>query len=326
MDKLYENTWILRIFALILALALFFYVGYEERLSKESEVTAKDSVEVIENVPLEAYYDNENLIVTGLPETVNITISGPAHIALTTKLNKNFTVFVDLEDLMIGEHQVTIQHENISEKLDVSIKPASVNITIEERVTQQYKVEPEMNTMLIEEGYVLDSLKVKPEIVSITGAKSVIDSISFVKASVNGEKGLKESFEQETPVRVLNGELNGLDVIIEPENVFVDVVIKAYSKVVPIRLEEIGILPEGVTLQSLSQELEEITVYGKKAIIDELTDLVVEFDVAQLTKSGTYEVKLILPDGITSKTKKLKVVAEVQKSADKATETDDNAQ
>ena len=326
MDKLYENTWILRIFALILALALFFYVGYEERLSKESEVTAKDSVEVIENVPLEAYYDNENLIVTGLPETVNITISGPAHIALTTKLNKNFTVFVDLEDLMIGEHQVTIQHENISEKLDVSIKPASVNITIEERVTQQYKVEPEMNTMLIEEGYVLDSLKVKPEIVSITGAKSVIDSISFVKASVNGEKGLKESFEQETPVRVLNGELNGLDVIIEPENVFVDVVIKAYSKVVPIRLEEIGILPEGVRLQSLSQELEEITVYGKKAIIDELTDLVVEFDVAQLTKSGTYEVKLILPDGITSKTKKLKVVAEVQKSADEATETDDNAQ
>ncbi|MER1998707.1 MAG: CdaR family protein [Lysinibacillus sp.] len=326
MDKLYENTWVLRIFALILALALFFYVGYEERLSKESEATAKDSVEVIENVPLEAYYDSENLIVTGLPETVNITISGPAHIALTTKLNKNFKVFVDLDDLMIGEHQVTIQHENISEKLDVSIKPASVNITIEERVTQQYKVEPEMNTTLIEEGYLLDSLKVTPEVVSITGAKSVIDSISFVKASVNGEKGIKESFEQEAPVRVLNGDLNGLDVTIEPESVSVEVVIKAYSKVIPIQLEEIGSLPEGVTLQSLKSNLQEITVYGKKAIIDELTDLVVEFDVAQLTDSGTYEVKLVLPEGVTSKTKKLKVVAKVQNSTENATETDDNAQ
>lgn len=326
MDKLYENTWVLRIFALILALALFFYVGYEERLSKESEATAKDSVEVIENVPLEAYYDSENLIVTGLPETVNITISGPAHIALTTKLNKNFKVFVDLDDLMIGEHQVTIQHENISEKLDVSIKPASVNITIEERVTQQYKVEPEMNTTLIEEGYLLDSLKVTPEVVSITGAKSVIDSISFVKASVNGEKGIKESFEQEAPVRVLNGDLNGLDVTIEPESVSVEVVIKAYSKVIPIQLEEIGSLPEGVTLQSLKSNLQEITVYGKKAIIDEFTDLVVEFDVAQLTDSGTYEVKLVLPEGVTSKTKKLKVVAKVQNSTENATETDDNAQ
>lgn len=326
MDKLYENTWVLRIFALILALALFFYVGYEDRLSKESTTAATDSVEIIENVPLQAYYDSENLIVSGLPETVNITISGPAQIVLTTKLNKNFTLFVDLEDLMIGEHHVTIQHENISDKLDVSIDPASVNLSIEELVTQQYKVEPEMNTTLIAEGYMLDGLTVEPEIVNVTGAKSAIDNINFVKASITGEKGLKESFEQETPVRVLNGELNGLEVVVDPENVAVKVDIKAYSKVIPIRLEQIGTLPEGVTLRSLEAGIKEVTVYGKKAIIDELTDLVVEFDVAQLTESGAYEMKLPLPEGVTSKTKALKVAAEVETITEEAAETDDESQ
>ena len=326
MDKLYENTWVLRIFALLLALALFFYVGYEKKLSRESAVTATDSVEVIENVPLQAYYDSENLIVTGLPDTVDITISGPAQIILTTKLNKNFTVFVDLEDLMIGEHHVTIQHENINEKLDVSIDPVSVNLVIEERVTRQFSVEPEMNKTLIEDGYILDGLKVEPNVVNITGARSVIDSISFVKASITGDKGIKESFVQNTPVRVLNDELNGLDVVVEPENVVVNVTIKEYSKEVPLRLEQTGTLPEGVELKDITLKAEQLTVYGKKAIIDELTDLVVEFDVAEITKSGTYEVKLRLPKGVTSKSKTIKVVVEVREGSLETTQSNDSSE
>lgn len=326
MDKLYEATWVLRIFALLLALALFFYVGYEKKLSRESAVTATDSVEVIENVPLQAYYDSENLIVTGLPETVDITISGPAQIILTTKLNKNFTVFVDLEDLMIGEHHVTIQHENINEKLDVSIDPASVNLVIEERVTRQFSVEPEMNKTLIEDGYILDGLKVEPNVVNITGARSVIDSISFVKASITGDKGIKESFVQNTPVRVLNDELNGLDVVVEPENVVVNVSIKEYSKEVPLRLEQTGTLPKGVELKDATLKAEQLTVYGKKAIIDELTDLVVEFDVAEITKSGTYEVELSLPEGVSSKSKTIKVVVEVSESSLETTQSNDSSE
>lgn len=325
MDKLYENTWVLRIFALLLALAMFLYVGYEDNLKRQNETSATDSVEIIENVPLQAYYDNENLIVTGLPETVNITISGPTQLVLTTKLNKNFTVFVDLDDLMIGEHHVTIHHENISDKIDVSIDPQAVNITIEERVTQQFKVEPEMNTTLLEDGYTLENLSVEPEMVNITGAKSVIDSISFVKASITEEKGLKESFEQSTPVRVLNDELSGLDVTVEPENVTVSVTIREYSKVVPITLKQKGSVQDGITIKELETEVNEVTVNGKKAIIDELTSLVVEFDVAQLTESGTYEAKLVLPDGVTSKTKTIKVSVELEVSSPEASQSDDSS-
>lgn len=325
MDKLYENTWVLRIFALLLALAMFLYVGYEDNLKRQNETSATDSVEIIENVPLQAYYDNENLIVTGLPETVNITISGPTQLVLTTKLNKNFTVFVDLDDLMIGEHHVTIHHENISDKIDVSIDPQAVNITIEERVTQQFKVEPEMNTTLLEDGYTLENLSVEPEMVNITGAKSVIDSISFVKASITEEKGLKESFEQSTPVRVLNDELSGLDVTVEPENVTVSVTIREYSKVVPITLKQKGSVQDGITIKELETEVNEVTVNGKKAIIDELTSLVVEFDVSQLTESGTYEAKLVLPDGVTSKTKTIKVSVELEVSSPEASQSDDSS-
>ena len=324
MDKLYGNPWVLRIFALVLALALFLYVRFENNLSNQSEASPTNMVELIENVPLQAYYDSENLIVSGLPETVNVTISGPSQLVLTTKLNKNFTVFVDLEDLMLGEHHVTIQHENISDKIEVAIDPVAVNITIEELVTQSYLVEPEINKTLIAEGYTLAGLSVDPDTVSITGARSAIDSISFVKASVTEEKGLKESLEQSTPVRVLNDELKGLDVVVEPENVTVSVEIEEYSAKRPLTIQQTGELPENVMITSFTPEVNELTLKGKKAIIDELTDLVVEFDVAQLTDSGIYEAKVVLPEGVTSNMKTIKIAVELEKRSQEAAQSNDS--
>jgi YbbR domain-containing protein len=327
MDKLYGNSWVLRIFALVLALCLFLYVEFEEELNRDNASTTTDDVEIIKNVPLEAYYDSENLIVSGLPETVNVTISGPSTTVLKTKLNQDFTVYVDLNDLMIGEHHVTIEHENISDKLEVSIDPVSVNISIEEKVTKQFDVEPELNSSLLAEGYVIDSLLVDPKTVSVTGAKSVLDSIEVVKATVTAQSGIKESFKADTPLRVLNSEANGVEVSVNPSNVTVDVGIKEYSKSVPVTLSEKGTLPEGIELLTLTPETKEITVYGKKAIIDELTNLVVEFDMADLTKSGTYDAKVVLPEGVKSKMETLKVKAEVLSStAEETTQSNDSSE
>ena len=93
-------------------------------------------------MPVEVYYDNENLVVTGVPETVNITIEGPINLVQTTKLLKDFSLIVDLRTLTMGKHSVSIQPENISEKLQVRIEPAMVDVFIEEKITETFKVEP----------------------------------------------------------------------------------------------------------------------------------------------------------------------------------------
>ena len=40
-------------------------------------------------------------------------------------------------------------------------------------------------------------------------------------------------------------------------------------------------------------------MFGQKSFIDEFTELVVEFDVSEIEKSGIYEVKLVTPTGAT---------------------------
>ena len=313
MDKIFESYWALRITALILAFALFFYAKAD--MDTNRDTPASTQTDIIYDVPLEVYYDDTNLIVTGLPETVNVMIDGPQSIVMQTKNLKDFKVFVDLNSLMIGEHHVTIQNEGFSDKLEVSIEPKSVSVVIEERVTKEFRVDPEMNNRLIAEEYVLDKMTADPATVMVTGAKSVIENISYVKATVTGEPGIKSSFEQEANVKVLNAELNRLDVVIQPEKVNVKVEIKEYSRELPITIKQIGEFQEGVSLEDISVEPSTLTVYGKKAMIDELRELVVEFDVAGLEESGDYEAKVIVPDGVTVKANTITIHANVRKSS-----------
>ncbi|NLY79676.1 MAG: hypothetical protein GX072_07235 [Lysinibacillus sp.] len=297
MDKIFDNIWVLRITAFILAILLFFYVKAE--MTDKKETTSNSNVDIITDVPLEVYYDSENLIVTGLPETVDVTIEGPMQIVFRTKLQKDFKVFVDLNSLLIGEHRVTIQHENFSPKLDVTIEPSEVDIIIEEKVTQQFKVDPEINNRLIADGYILKSMTAEPSEVIITGAKSVIENISYVKATVTSQEGIKESFTQEANVKVLDNNLNKLDVFIEPEKVNVTVEVIEYSRNIPVTLLRTGTPREGVIVHQLVTDTEYVELFGPKSIIDSLESLVVEFDVSEIESSGNYEVPLELPAGAT---------------------------
>ncbi|MDM5335481.1 CdaR family protein [Ureibacillus composti] len=299
MDKLFDSYWVLRVTALVLAILLFLYVKAELNDDDQNNTTSNTDVDIITDVELEVYYDDENLIVSGLPKTVDVTIEGPKPIVLQTKLAKDFKVFVDLNSLLIGEHQVTIDYENLSDKLDVSIEPKTVDVVIEEKVTAEMRVEPEMNNRLIHEGYELNGMIADPGTVFITGAKSVIESISYVKATVTGEPGIKAPFEQNANVKVLDSNLNKLDVVIEPESVKVKVDVYEYKREIPIVIKQKGSPPKGVTIRRLISESNRITVYGPKSIIDAFAELVVEFDVSEIEESKVYKVDLSLPNGAT---------------------------
>ncbi|MDN4495233.1 CdaR family protein [Ureibacillus aquaedulcis] len=319
MDKLFDSYWALRVIALILAVTLFFYAKAQLDEGQTSE--SDTNVDIITDVPLEAYYDTENLIVSGLPETVDVTIEGPMPIVIQTKLTKDFKVFVDLSTLLIGEHSVTIQHENFSPKLDVTIDPGVLDLVIEEKVTKEIPVEPEINNSLIAEGYELMGMTSDPSTILVTGAKSVIESIGYVKATVNSEEGITASFNQEANVKVLDSSLNKLDVTIEPETVNVSVDVKQYSRKVPLTIRQTGNPMEGVTINRISSETKVIEIFGPKSIIDPITGLEVEFDISEIQKSGVYEVEIPLPNGVSKLSRySIEVQANVTKRADNQTE------
>ncbi|MGH2319195.1 CdaR family protein [Planococcus sp. SE5232] len=296
MDKMMDNRWFLRSTALLLAFLLFFSVQAEDNSTGTTDNSRTS--EVIEDVELEVYHDN-SLMVSGVPKTADLHLNGPVSIVQTARQLEDFTLFVDLRNLPMGEHQVPIQTENLSEQLNIRVDPAFVNVVIEERVSQEFRIDPEINERMLAEGFILESVAVNPETVTVTGPKSMIDAISFVKATVSGEQGVKESFTTGARVRVLAEDLTKLEnAEIEPQEVEVDVNVVEYSKLVPVRLEPIGEARPGITINDWNTTTEEVRIFGPKTVVDEITEYVIEVEASSVTaEDDTVEVELEIPSG-----------------------------
>ena len=88
------------------------------------------------------------------------------------------------------------------------------------------------------EGFEAEKPEVNPKTVKITGAKDVMDKITYVKATIDANGLISDTIKQEARVTVLDRELNKLDVIVEPQIVTVRFQLKTQGKMFPLRLNK----------------------------------------------------------------------------------------
>ncbi|OMP68461.1 CdaR family protein [Domibacillus epiphyticus] len=316
MDKFSESKWFVRVIAFLLAFLLYVMVNFDElELAQRVDNSGQGTSDELTNIPVQAYYDTENLYVSGLPDQVQVELSGPKSIIESAKRLREFKLYVDLTDLEIGTHRVAIEHENFSDKLNVSIRPAYVTVSIEEKVTAVHSVTPEFNDSVLAEGYQVDNVTVAPQEVRVTGAESDIEKIAFVKAALTSGQEINEETTATANVQVLDGDLNKLDVKVEPETVQVSISVKNPSKKVELNAVSKGVPPSGIKISSLEPNVDEITVYGKESALEELKEFTLPVDVSKVTKDTTLTVPVNLGDEYNfSSPKEIKVKVTVEKT------------
>jgi YbbR domain-containing protein len=299
MDKLMDNPWFIKILALLLAVLLYTSVLNSDDKATSINIPGETSTATLEEVPVKAYYDTDNLVVTGIPETVEVTIKGPMPHVQSAKTLRNFEVFVDLTDAEIGNKKVKFEIRDLSDKVKATINPESISVSIQEKVTKEFKVEAEYNTSMIEEGYAAGQATVEPNKVKITGAKNVVDQITYVKATIDNKDSINQTITQEAQVQVLDKELNKLEVLIEPETVKVTIPIKATNKTVPINVVEKGTTPDGIIIDSINLDIREAIITGDEEVLKETDNVRVEVDLSKITENTTLELPVIIPNGVT---------------------------
>lgn len=319
MDKLMDNPWFIKILALLLAVLLYSAVPNSGGKTTEINVPGETTSETLADIPVKAYYDVENLVVTGIPDTVEVTIEGPMPHVQSAKALKNFEVFVDITNAKIGNQKVKLEVSGLSDKLKATIKPETITVAIQEKVTTEFTVEAEFDNDLIKDGYSAGQPTVKPNKVKITGAKDVIDKITYVKAVLEGRDLLDSTMTKEAHVQVLDKELNKLNVIVEPETVEVTIPIKSNTKTVPINIIEKGTPQEGLTIESINLDVEEAVISGNEDVLKETDNVRVEVDISKITESTTLTLPVIISDGITKVTPETVKVTVVVNSEEEKT-------
>ncbi|MDY0395013.1 CdaR family protein [Virgibacillus halophilus] len=246
--------------------------------------------------------DREKYVVSGVPDTVSVTVEGSNSNVTRAVKQRNFEVYVDLTKLKGGEHNVEIESANVPDGLSVYMEPKTIDVVMEERSSKEYHVSADfVNQSQLPAGYELGNHEIKPDTVTITSSKSVIDRISLVKVFVN-VAGLKDSINnREVPVKVYDSQGNELKVHMEPENVVVSAEINHPSKTVPVSVVTKGNPPEGYSLKSMKADIDKVKIYGTSSALADIDSVKTEpIDLSKVKKSGMIDTKLDLPDKVAA--------------------------
>lgn len=302
MDSWFRSVWFIRIISLILAGLLWVTVNVDDNMDSDSLIfndTSSD-MEVMDNVPLEIRFNSEEYVVSGLPQEVSVTVEGPPSAVTPVVRQQNFEVFVDLTDYGPGTHQVSLQHSGISNQLAVTIEPKTIEVTIEEKVSESFGVNVDyLNETSLASDLELGEAEVNPSEVQITGASSIVERVASVKAIIDVGEATKTIEDQEAPVKVYDNQGNELNVLVDPNEVNVTVPIVERMKQVPFQLKGVGGAPEGVIVNSLTTERQQIMVYGAHEALVSMEELPpIEVDLTDVSEDQTVEVKVPVPEGV----------------------------
>ncbi|MDQ0352297.1 YbbR domain-containing protein [Alkalibacillus filiformis] len=306
MDNWIKSPWFTRIVSLFLAILLYTTVAIDEaNTSRSNDIflpTGSSDVETMENVPLQVDLDEDDYVVRGVPDTVNVTVEGPRSVITQTVRQRNFDVFIDLNELGPGQHEVDVLHAGISNQLSVYIEPRTVDVTIEERSTVSFPVEVDFfgHDELGETDAFASEPVVAPEEVDITGSSAEVERIAMVKAIVGLTELAEDGVVNDAPIRVYDAQGNELSVYVDPSTVSVEADVSINDKRYPLTYELTGELDDSLVLQGVNLNPVSATLYGSLERLDEINMLEpLEIDLSEIEETTLLEVDVPVPSGIT---------------------------
>ncbi|MDX8047741.1 CdaR family protein [Gracilibacillus sp. S3-1-1] len=299
MNKWLEKPWVIRIVALILSVLLFVVVAFDQNVYDKDDgldlsLGTTNETQTMEDVPVQTLIDHDQYVVSGVPDTVTVSLQGSVSLVTSTVFQRNFDVYVDLEGLDTGTHIVPLQYSGVADQLNVYVDPQEVEVTIEERATKEFNVTIDtVNRESVEPGFEVSNIYAEPESLVVTSSKSIIDKVAIVKGFVDVNGFDESQTVRNVPVKVYDNQGNELSVRIEPPTVDVTVDMKNPSKTVPVTIETENEVSDDVRLTSMDLETEEVEVFAADSYLENLEELKTEpIDLSEITESGTIDVPL----------------------------------
>lgn len=232
-------------------------------------------------------------IVSGA--NVNVTVKAKKSV-LRRMRAEDIMVMADLSEVL-PTHAVPIKLTcpkfETTENIELSSNIEVLKITLEDIATEQFKVIVDTGGSTLENGYAIGEVKVKPNLIKVSGAKSQIKRISEVRAEVDAS-GNTESFRKvvEPKIYDANGKLmdsTKMDFSTNELKVYVEVL---ETKTVPITIKTEGNPAAGYQFEQADYEPRQIMIAGKSNDLIGVSEIIIPIDITN--KSADVEVEINL--------------------------------
>ncbi|BBK27606.1 CdaR family protein [Staphylococcus arlettae] len=294
-----ESKWGLRLIAL--ALAVFFFLSANNVFGNmfNADKFSQKTTETLQDVPVEVKYNSNKLYASKVPETVDVEISGPQSQILKAENGQNIKVTLDLNSEKSGRHTTQFKVHGLNKDIDYDVKPKEATVNLEEKVTKNLKVEPDVSSNDVDADYKVSEQSVSPDTVKVTGGQDQIDKIAYLKATYKNNSKISKDTTDVAKITAFDRNLNKLDVSIQPEEVNLSAKVEPYSKKVKIKTKTTGSLANGKEIDDIELSDKEVEVFGNRKELEDVDEIKGEIDLDNISETTDKSVQLDVPDEVS---------------------------
>lgn len=298
LDKFLFNKKYSKLVSLVLAILLYGIVNYNT-LSSSYQSSLRYS-KTISDVTVTAKYNADTFEVTGLPETVDVVMTGDAANVTSAANSESGTVICDLDGLTEGEHEVKLTTEGYGNNVNIVVNPTNVTVTLKKKTTQQFDISYDfINQDRMDSKYSPGTPEFEYTKINVRASKDTLDSIAFVKALID-VSGQTSDFEQDAILVAYDSSGKPVNADIVPDTVHVKVPVTSPSKSVKVQVQVSGEVPDNKAIDSITMDQETVTIYGSETTLADIDQVVVTLDASSLTKDSTILRPIVLPAGVST--------------------------
>lgn len=283
LDRILQNKISVLTLAFIMAGVLFITIRDDSILSSPT------SGMTLENVPVVVEGLDEELEITGVPETVKVGLIGPSVDIYQARIMSNYQVYLEVTDLHQGEHTLKLKTRNFPDTLTVMLVPDTLKVKLAKKETESFDLGYRfINEDKLDSKYSVSVEEMAVSNVTIRASQETLKKIAEVEACID-VSDKTEMFEQDARIKAYDGNGQEVDVEIAPTTVHVKCNVASYSKTVPIKAKFVGNLPTGYQISNYTLSQNEVTIYGEEKNINAINQVEVEVDVTDMKATSTVQ-------------------------------------
>ena len=289
----------------LLFLSLFIAVAIFVVVDQKIIGFSSQNAEVLKGQPVNVIYNEEQYVVEGLPETVDVTLIGSKADLYIAEQSSNNGVTVDLTGLTPGTHKVNIEYEQGNHNIEYSVNPSVATVIIYDKVSDTRELSYDIvNNNKLDKTLVVNSVKLSVDEVTIRGAEYKIEQVASVKALIDLENLTKKESGTQTlndiTLKAYDDEGNVVDVEFVPSKIDAEIDLASPSKTIPLNFVPEGNLATGKAIGGYKFSQSEVTIYGDLDTLAAINSLDVKVDVSNLSDNTSFKTEIKKPSGVKS--------------------------
>ncbi len=280
LTKAVSKDLMLKFISICLAVVLWYYVGGEDRVDKNVMIP----IEII-NLP------RDLVISSQFKKEIEVTVSGPRSLILDLA-DRAVTRQVDLSDATAGTMVIENSNQHIPVPRGITVQrvqPSSIILSLDTLIHKEFPITAR-TVGRVPKGYYLKSLKTDPDVITITGPRTILEPFDDLPTKAINLQEVKQSAQLQIPLDLDPAVVD----LIGETSVTADLVISIDSITKMIPQIKVHAVIDGVE-RKVIPEMVRVTANIPKLLLEKETDPKELFSVIAMQRGegGMLKVKVI---------------------------------